>query len=127
MILNFVITNPVINCTELTNMAHNANPPRRKLCSIKSVGRSKGLKILHHNIRSLWAHIDSLKIELAHSQIDILTISETWLKTNIDSKLVEIPNYTLIRHDRETQNANNTTKQGGGASNIPQNRPPNRY
>ena len=74
----------------------------------------KGFKIVHLNIRSLIKKIETLKIDLETSKIDIFTIFETWLTSNHSSSLVNLRNYNFIRHDRQTLNVNNQIKHGGG-------------
>ena len=78
------------------------------------LSRAKGLKIVHLNIRSLPRKIEQLRAILLGSNIDVITLSETWLHSKIDSQMIEIQGYTLHRLDRATQNANLKNKRGGG-------------
>ena len=73
-----------------------------------SITRS-GLKIVHLNIRSLrnTAHIVQLRYLAISSNIDVLTISETWLSTTCTNSEVGIASYNLFRLDR-------LHKRGGG-------------
>ena len=61
----------------------------------------KGLVLLHLNVRSLWSKKDTLCHYLVNSNIDILTISESWLHSNIPDALLNIPGYFLLRNDRD--------------------------
>ena len=63
---------------------------------------AKGFKIVHLNIRSLPKKIDQLRSILQGSNIDIITISETWLHSQVDSHLIHILGYTTYRQDRVT-------------------------
>ena len=72
----------------------------------------KGLKLVHINIRSLFPKIDQLRIILENSPIDIITLSETWLNTSVDSKMVDIKGFKLFRLDRK--NPDNRKRRGGG-------------
>ena len=75
---------------------------------------AKGFKVVHINIRSLSKKIDQIRSILQCSTIDILTLSETWLHTKVDSQVIEIQGYTNYRLDREIYNKNHTKKRGGG-------------
>ena len=67
--------------------------------------RAKGLKIVHLNIRSLLPKIEQIRTLLSQYKIDIMTISETWLNSYIDDKLIAILGYTLLRQDRQGEEA----------------------
>ena len=73
-----------------------------------------GLKIAHLNVRSITSKINQLRVDLPNSNLDILTTSETWLNGNTEDRLASIPNYNLVRWDRQTQRQNGTVKAGGG-------------
>ena len=73
-----------------------------------------GFKIVYLNVRSLVSKIEQLRLDLPASGIDVMSISESWLHTDIEEKLTTIPNYNIIRHDRRTKRANGHTKAGGG-------------
>ena len=68
----------------------------------------KGLKISHLNCLSLMKHFDEVKSLVTETDIDITTLSETHLCTNIDDSEIRIPGYTLIRRDRN--------RSGGGVA-----------
>ena len=71
-----------------------------------------GLKIFHLNIRSLTSKLDQFKLLLENKNIDIFSLSETWLHTGISSNILSIPGYAFVRYDRET--VENVVKRGGG-------------
>ena len=75
------------------------------------LSKAKGVKIVHLNIRSLFKKIDQLRLILIDSNIDIITLSETWLHQNIDSQLINIQGYSVNRLDRELKY---THKKRGG-------------
>ena len=58
------------------------------------------------NITSLPRHIDELRIWLKSQNVDILAINETRLDSTIPNNSVNIPNYEIIRNDRN--------RNGGG-------------
>ena len=81
------------------------------------LGKAKGFKVLHLNIRSLLKKIDQLRVILEPSNIDIFTISETWLHPKIENHLINVQGYTAYRLDRGhciTTKKGLTTKRGGG-------------
>lgn len=61
---------------------------------------NQGLHICHLNVRSLCSCLDEVKDALANSGVDILCISETWLGSHIDDRVVSIPGYKIFRSDR---------------------------
>lgn len=68
---------------------------------------SKHLKAAHINAQSLIGHIDEVRTLFENESFDIIGISESWLKPSIQSNLVSLPGYSLIRNDR-------VNKVGGG-------------
>ena len=89
--------------------------PNLNLNTLSELQHVKGLKIIHMNIRSLLPKIDQIRTLLINSKIDIIILSETWLNASIDSQMVNIPGYSLIRHDRSF-GSKSKTKRGGGLS-----------
>ncbi|MEL7309743.1 MAG: endonuclease/exonuclease/phosphatase family protein, partial [Pseudomonadota bacterium] len=60
------------------------------------------------NIQSLSPKLDDLSAAIALHNPDIFAISETWLTEYIDDVTINIPYYSLLRHDR------NDGRRGGG-------------
>ena len=73
-----------------------------------------GFKIAHLNVRSLVHKINQIRLDLPISDIDIFSISETWLNSTVEDRLTSVPNYKFIRHDRLTTKQNGRVKTGGG-------------
>ena len=82
------------------------------ITDLSALGATKGLKIVHLNVRSIIKKVDQLRLYLTDSNIDIVTISESWLKSYAHSNLVSIPGFELLRQDRAAQVKSN--KRGGG-------------
>lgn len=66
---------------------------------------SSGLRVGHFNAQSLRPSLraskfDEIRALVAGSGLDVVGVSETWLKSYISSRAVEIPGYRLIRNDR---------------------------
>lgn len=75
------------------------------LCSQRS-----GLKIVHFNARSLnGLKLDYVKDVFNNSNIDLICVSESWFKQNVDEKHYEINGYNLYHNSR-------TNRKGGGVA-----------
>ena len=61
---------------------------------------AKGLHVIHLNIRSLPSKIDLLRAWLTYNKPHVITLSETWLNSNISDDEVKLDNYVLFRNDR---------------------------
>ncbi len=61
---------------------------------------TKGLKIIHVNIRSLAPKIDLLRVWVDLHKPNIITLSETWLNNNISDNEINLTNYVLYRSER---------------------------
>lgn len=81
---------------------------------LKDIKTTKGLKIVHVNIRSLLAHWDEVESVFLDGSLDIVVFTETWLHASCDSNLIEVQGYRCIRLDRQVSNRNGSTKKGGG-------------
>ena len=70
---------------------------------LDDVVKLRGLKFIHQNIQSLGDKMDQLRLLLQehHSGIQIITLSETWIKADMIDSEYEIPGYRLFRKDRE--------------------------
>ena len=64
------------------------------------MNNSKGLKIIHLNIRSLVPKMYLLRSWVAQHNPNIITLSETWLNSNISDNEIKLENYVLYRADR---------------------------
>ena len=62
---------------------------------------SRGFKLANLNITSLVKHIDELRILLADTPVDVLSINEARLDDSVKDSDVYIPGYEIIRRDRE--------------------------
>ena len=71
-----------------------------------SLFKSRGLHILPLNVRSLPNKLDELRCVAHKSKAAIIGITETWLDDSIRDPEIEIPDYMLIRKDRN--------REGGG-------------
>ena len=73
---------------------------------LREVVKLRGLKIVHQNIQSLSDKIDQLRLLLhgVHSGIQLITLSESWLKPDRSDSEFEISGYRLFRKDRKGNN-----------------------
>ena len=81
--------------------------------------KGKGLKIAHMNVRSIMGghKFEMIRNQIETSDIDIFTISESWLTNAVPDRVVECMNYSTIRLDRKWNEAgdiNSQPKRGGG-------------
>lgn len=62
------------------------------------------IRVCQLNIQSLRSKIPDLCYDIQANTIlfDVLLLSETWLKPEIPTRFLNIPNYTVIRHDRQS-------------------------
>lgn len=67
----------------------------------KELKNLKGLQVIHHNVRSLFNKIDTIRYGFLEDSMDLLCFSETWLKKDIPDELVNIDDFILIRNDRQ--------------------------
>lgn len=85
-----------------------------KLSNVKKLTEMKGFKIVHMNCCSIVNKMDQIRSFIAYeSQIDILCLTETWLKPYHDSCFFQIDGYTLYRFDRERKHKDLSYVQGG--------------
>ena len=82
-----------------------------KIYNFFQLSQAKGVKIVHLNIRSLVKKIDQLRLIIEGSNIDIITLSESWLHQGLNSQLISVQGYKLFRLDRSTHT---NKKRGGG-------------
>lgn len=68
---------------------------------------TRGLKIGHINIRGIYRKLDEIKLLISDHNFKILFVTETFLKPDIPSTLLNIANFQLVRRDR-------VGKHGGG-------------
>lgn len=59
----------------------------------------KKLKLAQLNVRSLSAHLQSVREIVHRHEIDIIGLTETWLSSNISNASLAIDNYSIIRKD----------------------------
>lgn len=70
---------------------------------VKILSKQKnGLKICHINAQSLRNKIDEFRSIFENSNIDLISISETWLNSHVDDSLMSLNGYKLFRSDRGT-------------------------
>ena len=69
---------------------------------LKDMSKTRGMKLIHQNVRSLTGKIDELRFILSKlsSQVHLLTLSETWVHKDISDAELEICGYQLFRRDR---------------------------
>ena len=81
--------------------------------------KAKGLKIAHLNVRSIMGghKFEMVRNQIEKSNIDVFTISESWLSKAVPDRVVECMNYSTVRLDRgwnDDGNKSALSKRGGG-------------
>ena len=77
----------------------------------------RGLHMAHLNVRSLLGgqKSDLIRTQIANSELDIFTLSETWLTEAIPDTVIQIPGFTTARLDRSWRDPGMVNaKKGGG-------------
>ena len=92
--------------------------PKSVVMNDQGLSLGKGLHIAHLNVRSLLSRNkgDMLRWQIENSDIDIFTISETWLNVGIPDETIKMNKYKSVRLDRswpEGQEGNQAKKRGG--------------
>ena len=86
----------------------NLNPDPTQISETWSVFKKSGLHFVHLNINSLPSKIEELRQIAKNTNSAVIGLSETKLDKTIFNSEVSIPNYSLIRKDRN--------RKGGGVA-----------
>ena len=86
---------------QLMNSRFNTSTDLQKL---------RGLSFSTYNVRSLIRKFDDIKLLLLRSELNVLSLCETWLNSSISDEEIAIPGYSTHRLDRGLGNS----KLGGG-------------
>ena len=57
------------------------------------------IHVVHINARSLLCNFEEIKLLVQENKIDILCVSETWIRPGLDNRFLNIPGYVVIRQD----------------------------
>ena len=76
----------------------------------RDLEKAKGLKLAHLNVRSLINKVDKLRLLLDNSDIDVFSVSETWLTPHLQTDLVTLQGFQAHRLDKGPKGK----KRGGG-------------
>ena len=72
----------------------------------EKLGKHKGLKFIHLNVRSLLPKIDEIRFLVHSADLDVVCINESWLDDSVNNNEIAIVGYNVIRNDRN--------RHGGG-------------
>ena len=77
--------------------------------------KNKGIDLVHLNIRSLFCKnkFDMFKQQLMNSNVNVIGISETWLKKELPSDIISIDGFNVIKNHRNWLERGKTKKGGG--------------
>lgn len=93
-------------------MAYTISPEPCLLLSLNDLSNIKGFIAAHINVHSLFPKIEFLRHELSALPIDVICITETWLRPANPDSMIAVPGYRLERLDRVSDNP--AVKQTGG-------------
>ena len=65
-----------------------------------TIPASRNINFCHTNAESMSAHLHDVYDAVSKNQVHVLGVSESFLKPQTASKLVNMPGYKLFRHDR---------------------------
>ena len=101
----------VSRCCRQCSASGSFSEPEETICpnelfippKLREIMKLRGLKFVHQNIQSLSDKIDQLRLLLQglHFGIQLITLSETWLKSDKSDSELEIAGYRLFRKDRK--------------------------
>lgn len=63
--------------------------------------KKKGLKKISLNVRSLVPKLEQIELLLSNEKLDLLILTESWVKPWIVNNMVRLDNYKVYRWDRE--------------------------
>ena len=66
---------------------------------LSTFNSAKGLKFVHHNVRSLINN--TAELTKHYDRVDVLAITETWLYESINDSLIKMGGFNLLRQDRQ--------------------------
>lgn len=90
-------------------MSSSVNLSETGSCSTNRNKSKKCLKVAHFNVENLNVHKESFFSQVENFNLDIIAISESFLKPVISSLPYNLAGYNFIRNDREV-------KEGGGVA-----------
>ena len=61
-------------------------------------------KLMLTNAMSLTPKIDKVREFIIRNEVDLALITETWSKESVSDCVVDIPEFTLLRRDRKSEN-----------------------
>ena len=87
--------------TSFTGKTNNTESISAKIGSAPRQERAKVPNLMVTNAMSLAPKIDEVREFVHRKEVDLVFITETWLKEHVDDGVVDIPGFTVVRHDRQ--------------------------
>jgi hypothetical protein len=108
--LPFTTADLSLNSSLISDISTTDNSPSAKDILLENSSKFPcAFTALHINAQSLMSHIEEFRNIVTNLSYSALFISESWLKPSLNSNLVSIPGYYLLRNDR-------LGKRGGGVA-----------
>ena len=93
----------------MMDSAHDFTDNSRPIYLSKDLSQLKGISFTSLNICSAYKKVDDILTILNNSELDYLSITESWLNASISNDDIDIEGYTVTRLDRD----GGLTKRGG--------------
>ena len=99
----FKTTKPSYVCLLLLMCGDIEQCPGPPFPELSNLSRSKGIKMLHQNIKGLFNKIPDIQVILYEFNLHVLTLSETYINSNnynYEVSLYEMPGYDFIKKNK---------------------------
>lgn len=90
------------------------NPAAVMTHSLSEVKDTKGIGLVHQNVRSLIKHFDEIEYSLLDGSFEVVVTTESWLHNRVGDNLITTDLYNHHRLDRRTLSVHGHVKAGGG-------------
>ena len=103
-------TNHANEIPQISRLSKTHNPtncvyinPLHTTQSTNSLGKTFVPGVLLSNVMSLAPKIDEVRHCVTHANVDVVCLTETWLREHIHNNVVSINGFNLVRLDRKTR------------------------
>ena len=77
----------------------NPGPTVKRSTNLPTI---RAFKFSPLNVRSITHKMDSIRLLLKDNNLDVLTVSETWLSPKVTDAEITFPGYSIVRKDRNS-------------------------
>ena len=102
------VDNDNVDCNDSETVDNDNIVSDEKIQAFKEIAdgikKGSGIQIAHLNVNGILEKLHIVKVLLEETNLDILAVSETHLRSDVPDEEVEIENYEMLRRDRKTDN-----------------------